>query len=546
MHSDQKERLRALWEPLSADERRRLQQKAARLRKAAEKEKRIGETRRQKHSWDEDEIGGIAAMRGRKQEPLEKWLLKALEDEQRLKAGASTLLQRESPESDPAAASSTAASSTATSSNPATPEPGNTTVGIVAGIGSACCRVMIGHTAIPCLLKPDLIQTQKITLAVGDLVTIRRLEAGRGLVLDVHSRQNAITRPDPHCPEIGRAMAANLDAVVLVSSARDPEFRPGMIDRMLVSAFAGEIKPILAVNKIDLLTPIEQTRFQEQLTIYRRIGICVFPVSAQTGEGTGDLRAELLGRQSAFIGHSGVGKSSLLNCLFPNLTIKTNSVRESDGKGRHTTTAAELHMLSENTRIIDCPGVREFSVGHFSLEQIRKSFPEMRASAEKCRFADCSHTLEPDCAVRAAVAAGDIAQERYRSYRKLLGGPAEEGEQGSIDFVCEKCGYRVSDHSMGTRKRNHCPRCLWSRHLDHRPGDRASGCDGLMEPVTVWVRKKGEWAIIHRCLECGTLRSNRIAGDDNEVKLLSLAMKPLAEPPFPLDHLERAATDPQN
>jgi hypothetical protein len=111
---------------------------------------------------------------------------------------------------------------------------------------------------------------------------------------------------------------------------------------------------------------------------------------------------------------------------------------------------------------------------------------------------------------------------------------ASDGPEG---FVCAHCGCAVTPQSFGTAHRNHCPRCLWSRHVDLRPGDRRSTCRGPMEPVAVWLRHGGEWALIHRCTECGALRSNRIAGDDNELSLISLAVRPLASPPFPLDTL---------
>ncbi|MFN3231848.1 MAG: RNHCP domain-containing protein [Alphaproteobacteria bacterium] len=106
-------------------------------------------------------------------------------------------------------------------------------------------------------------------------------------------------------------------------------------------------------------------------------------------------------------------------------------------------------------------------------------------------------------------------------------------------FRCRRCGQQTSDAPLGTRHRNHCPKCLWSLHLDNQTGDRASDCAGLMEPIAVWVRGSGEWAIVHRCRDCSTLSSNRIAGDDNELVLMALAVRPLAQPPFPLEHLIR-------
>jgi ribosome biogenesis GTPase len=115
--------------------------------------------------------------------------------------------------------------------------------------------------------------------------------------------------------------------------------------------------------------------------------------------------------------------------------------------------------------------------------------------------------------------------------------PTNAAPDGPEGFVCAHCGQPVAPDAAGTAHRNHCPRCLWSRHLDLRPGDRRSACRGMMEPVAVWLRHGGEWALIHRCNECGVLRSNRIAGDDNELSLIWLAVRPIAQPPFPLDTL---------
>ena len=123
-------------------------------------------------------------------------------------------------------------------------------------------------------------------------------------------------------------------------------------------------------------------------------------------------------------------------------------------------------------------------------------------------------------------------------YSEKPGGPAAHSEEPA-GFTCRVCGCPVSPEGAGTRNRNHCPRCLHSVHRDGVPGDRAAGCGGVMEPVGVWVRRGGEWALIHRCRACGVLHSNRVAADDDPVKLMSLAVRPLAQPPFPLEHLER-------
>ena len=275
------------------------------------------------------------------------------------------------------------------------------------------------------------------------------------------------------------------------------------------------------------------------------------------------VREALAGRTCVFVGQSGVGKSSLLNALGSGIAAKTGAVRDGDGRGRHTTTHSALYDLPGGVRVIDTPGIRRFSVdGGDEPGTIAAGFTEFALYVDDCRFRDCTHVHEPGCAVRRAVADGAIPRSRYVSYRKLLGGdgddpraadedPAPAGcspsstqrrrrdapEPQGAHFRCANCGRSVPLHAAGSEHRNHCPQCLHSVHLDDVPGDRAACCGGVMEPVTVWVRGRGEWALVHRCSSCGQLSSNRIAGDDNEVLLLSLAVRPLSAPPFPLDRL---------
>jgi ribosome biogenesis GTPase len=263
-----------------------------------------------------------------------------------------------------------------------------------------------------------------------------------------------------------------------------------------------------------------------------------------------------------------VGKSSLLNALGDGAAARTGAVRTGDGRGRHTTTASALYELPGGVWIIDTPGIRRFSVDDGDPATIAAGFSEFEHYAGQCRFRDCTHVHEPGCAVRRAVADGAVPRSRYVSYRKLLGGDGDdprtdagdptrtgerlgrspEPEPQGAHVACANCGRSISLEAAGGEHRNHCPHCLHSVHLDDVPGDRAACCGGVMEPVTVWVRGRGEWALVHRCRACGRLSSNRIAGDDNEALLLSLAVRPLSAPPFPLDRLaglgSRATGDP--
>ena len=172
-------------------------------------------------------------------------------------------------------------------------------------------------------------------------------------------------------------------------------------------------------------------------------------------------------------------------------------------------------------------------------------YPGISGYAKHCQFRNCTHSHEDGCGVIRAVLDGNISREHIAAYQKMSGTiktvqPKIDYRHNACteDFVCQVCTTLVVAEGAGTRHRNHCSRCLSSIHVDEEPGDRASICRGIMDPVSVWVRKDGEWALIHKCRTCGQFSSNRIAADDNPMLLMSIAVKPLSMPPFPLNHLE--------
>jgi ribosome biogenesis GTPase len=381
--------------------------------------------------------------------------------------------------------------------------------------------------------------TDRAALAIGDIVVgdevVLRGAADHTQILEILPRRNKLARKAAGRKEEEQVIAANLDLLVIAASAAEPPLNPALIDRYLVEAEADDLAALICVTKSDLLSEEE---ILATLAPQRAAGYEVLLVSAVRGHGTGELAARLRGRTAVLAGKSGAGKSTLVNALL-GTDLAASEVSVSTGKGRHTTSEVRMLPWPEGGGIVDTPGVREFGLWEVSRERLASCFPEMRPLLGECRFGTgCLHVEEPGCAVKEAVSAGRIHRARYRSYCKL-GGFAEAAAASTHDsFTCRHCGWAVASQAAGTQHRNHCPRCLWSLHLDDRPGDRASGCRGEMEPIAIQARPGGEWSVLQRCAGCGVIKANRIAGDDNEWLLLSLAARPLSRPPFPVDRLE--------
>lgn len=256
-------------------------------------------------------------------------------------------------------------------------------------------------------------------VAVGDRVRVLATGGGGGVIEEVVARAGgAFTRRDPQAGQ-GRVTAvAGLDQVIPVFAAREPEPHLGLLDRFLVLAEAQELAVLICINKADLgIAPALEAR----LAVYRGIGYPVVPTSAATGEGLDALRAALAGRTSALLGPSGVGKSSLLNALHPELHRRVSGVSDATGKGRHTTTGTRLYPLDgpAGGYIADTAGIRALALDGTGLARLDWAFREFRRFLGACRLADCRHLHEPGCAVRAAVGTGAIDEGRYRSYRRL-------------------------------------------------------------------------------------------------------------------------------
>ena len=239
----------------------------------------------------------------------------------------------------------------------------------------------------------------------GDIARIT-VERGKGMVEEILPRRNSFIRP----------AVANVDLLVIFASAVNPVTEPFLIDRVAAIAGNQNVQCVICINKCDL-DPAQQLR-----QTYEKAGFPVICTSAKTGEGVQELRAFLQGKLTAFTGNSGVGKSSILNCLCPGLTLATGEVSEKLGRGRHTTRHVELYSLGEDTFVMDTPGFSSFDTDQMDVilkENLQYAFPDFAPWLGRCQFADCSHRAEPGCTVRAAVASGEIVPSRYDSYLRL-------------------------------------------------------------------------------------------------------------------------------
>jgi ribosome biogenesis GTPase / thiamine phosphate phosphatase len=264
-------------------------------------------------------------------------------------------------------------------------------------------------------------------VAVGDRVRFTEVQNGSGTIVEVLPRRNRLSRRaagkfDPAHP-FEQVIVANLDQVVPVFAAADPAPRWNLLDRYLVSAESAGLPALICITKVDLAQDQDastETELGEAVEDYRRTGYPVVLASAITGEGIDELRQALAGRTSAFLGKSGVGKSSLLNALQPGLGLRVNEISQATGKGKHTTTHLEMFPLEPEGYVVDTPGIREFGLWEVDEDDLALYFPEMRPFVGRCKFGlDCRHDEEPGCAIRKAVMGGQISPRRYQSYLRL-------------------------------------------------------------------------------------------------------------------------------
>ncbi|MGI9141084.1 MAG: ribosome small subunit-dependent GTPase A [Gemmatimonadaceae bacterium] len=266
-------------------------------------------------------------------------------------------------------------------------------------------------------LRGRLKKTTVMKIAVGDEVEVEQdLPSGAWAISVIHPRRSKLARREPGSGYGERVVAANVDQVVVVFAAAKPEPHTRMLDRFLVIAEANELVARVVVNKVDLVPGAEAA---QTFSDYEKAGYSVHYTSTKTRAGLDALHDSLAGMSSIFSGPSGVGKSSLLNAMFPGLNLRIGEISESVNKGRHTTVGAVMHPLPDGGYVVDSPGLREVGMWHLAVDAIDSCFPEFRPYLGECKFGDCSHLVEPGCAVRDAVEAGTVSAARYGSYGRL-------------------------------------------------------------------------------------------------------------------------------
>ena len=285
--------------------------------------------------------------------------------------------------------------------------------GLVIGQAGHQLDVEIGDDVVRCSRRKNI-----GTIVTGDMVVVEAVPPSEHVITAVLPRTSLLARPDFRGQM--KAIAANLDRIFIICSVR-PELNEGLIDRYLVAAETLGITPVLVLNKIDLADDEQQLNtFRERVSLYEKLGYELIESSAKDQQGIDALLASLHTHTSIMVGQSGVGKSSLVNALLPEVNIKTKEISESTNKGMHTTSASRLYHLPKGGSLIDSPGVREFGMWQVSAEELFNGFVEFREYKGLCKFSNCQHKSEPQCAILDAIQAKGISQSRYESYNRIL------------------------------------------------------------------------------------------------------------------------------
>lgn len=264
--------------------------------------------------------------------------------------------------------------------------------------------------------------TSSNPLAVGDMVDmdVEDDKQQTAIITEIHDRKNYIIRQSPGHKAQHNIIAANIDQSLLIATLKEPKTSQGFIDRFLVTSEAYHIPSMIILNKSDVYRQKEMEKYEEWKEMYQAVGYKMILISVIKQEGLDEIIGILEGKTSLLSGHSGVGKSSFINAILPSRQLKTRDVSDWSGKGMHTTTFAEIHDLPDGGQIIDTPGIREFGLVDIPKRELAHYFPEMRERLNDCQFNNCLHTTEPGCAIKKAVSEGEIYEDRYVSYCRIL------------------------------------------------------------------------------------------------------------------------------
>ncbi len=294
---------------------------------------------------------------------------------------------------------------------------------VIKSMGSSYTVRNADGTKLECRLKGKFkIQGIKATnpIAVGDRVEFTIMPDGVGQISEIKERFNYIIRKATNLSKSTHVLAANIDKAYLIATIAQPRTSSGFIDRFLVTAEAYHIPATILINKKDLLTEEQFTSARELLAMYEGIGYPGKIISSFDPEDIEELCEELKGKINLFSGHSGVGKSSLINAIDPKFQLKVENISAYHKKGIHTTTFAEMHEIANGGFIIDTPGIKEFGLIDFLKEEVALYFPEMKELLSKCQYYNCTHQHEPRCAVKEALKSGEISVSRYSNYIGIM------------------------------------------------------------------------------------------------------------------------------
>ncbi len=295
---------------------------------------------------------------------------------------------------------------------------------VIRSTGSFYTVLLPDGQSLECRLKGKFrIQNLRNTnpVVVGDRVGIENTTAkGQGMITEIFPRANYIIRKATNLSKGLHIIAANIDQVLLVATLHQPRTSTGFIDRVLVTAEAYHIPATIIFNKTDLYTPEDNHVLEKLAEYYSGCGYQTLNTSALSGQGLNELGRLIRHRTSLLTGHSGVGKSALINCLEPGINLKTGDISQAHLKGRHTTTFAQMHYLKLGGYIVDTPGIKEFGLIDFKKDEVALYFPELKKLLEQCQFYNCTHDHEPGCAVKKALAKGEIAAWRYQNYINII------------------------------------------------------------------------------------------------------------------------------